>query len=263
MSSDRAANWSELPQIDDGLVEPETRFEMLDGELVYVSPAKEPHAERHAQLCALIEAHCGPEFRVACDLLTRTSQVDEFAPDVSVYPSARAPGTGRRQLAQLAFEVVSTQAMGNASKKAAKLAARGVRRVFAVDVERSRALEWSVALGSWTVLDSTGQISDPALQVPLPIEAMIRDARTDGVVARALIAKRTPELEAAGAEQRAEGRAEGWAEAVLSMLVLRGVALDLDARQRILAERDLARLGRWLACASTCRSVAELWAESQ
>jgi Uma2 family endonuclease len=294
MSSDRAADGSELPDIDDRLVEPETRYEMLDGELIYVSPAKEPHAERHAQLCVLIGAHCGPEFKVACDLLTRTSQDDDFAPDVSVYPRALDPRTGRRQLPQLVFEVVSTQSMGDATRKAAKLAARGVRRMFAIDVRRSRALEWSAARGRWSVLDNSGQISDPTLQVPLPIEAMIRDAKTDGVVARALIAKRTPEIEAARAEDRAKGvaeglakglakgvargraegvargraegvargRAEGWAEAVLSLLALRGLAPDREARERILAERDLARLGRWLAHASTCRSVAELLAES-
>src|SRR5215831_4299942 len=47
------------------------------------------------------------------------------------------------------------------ARKAAKLAARGVRRVFAIDVERSRALEWSAALGTWSLLDPAGQITDP------------------------------------------------------------------------------------------------------
>jgi hypothetical protein len=48
----------------------------------------------------------------------------------------------------LVFEVVSTESIGHAARKAAKLSARGVRRVFAIDVERSRALEWSAELGS-------------------------------------------------------------------------------------------------------------------
>jgi Uma2 family endonuclease len=257
MSSDRAGDESQLPEIDDGLVEPETRYEMLDGELVYVSPARRRHATRHAQLCALIEAHSGPEFEVACDLLTRTSQVDDFAPDVSVSPSALDPTTGRRQLAQLVFEIVSTQTLRNAGRKAAKLAARGVRRVFAIDLERSRALEWSAELGAWSVLDSSGQIDDPALDVPLPIEMLIHEAKMQDAMARALRARRNPVIE----EGLAESRARGWAEAVLGVLVGRGVAVDREARERILAERDPARLDRWLARAVVCGSAAELFVE--
>src|SRR5215510_4080949 len=92
------------PDIDDRLVVPETRYEMRDGELAYVSPADPPHGTRHAQLIALIEAHTGLAFEVACDLLTRTSEIDDIAPDVSVYPEQPDPQTGRRQLEQLAFE---------------------------------------------------------------------------------------------------------------------------------------------------------------
>lgn len=44
MSSEAAHDGSELPDIDDRLVEPETPYEMLDGELVYVSPADPPTA---------------------------------------------------------------------------------------------------------------------------------------------------------------------------------------------------------------------------
>jgi Uma2 family endonuclease len=321
MSSDPAGAGfdSDLPDIDDRLVEPETRYEMLDGELVYVSPADDPHARRQAQLCALIEAHIGLAFRVASDLLTRTSKVDDFAPDVSVYLKARHPETGKRQLAQLVFEVVSTQTLANAARKAGKLAARGVRRVFAIDIERSRALEWSATLGTWSVLDSSGHIVDPALEVPLSIEMIVREARTDDAVARALIARRNPEFEAASATTRAEGRADGlakgraeglakgraegrakgraegrakgraeglakgraegrakgraeglaegraagWAEAILGVLVARGMSPDREARERIVAERDPARLQRWLERVGTCRSVAELFVEPE
>jgi Uma2 family endonuclease len=257
MSSDAAGAGADLPDIDDRLVEPETGYEMYDGELVHVPPADPPHAERQVQLCALIEAHTGVEFEVGSDLLTRTSLVDDIAPDVSVYPAARDPRTGRRQLEQLAFEVVSTQSLGNAARKAAKLTGRGVRRVFAIDVERSRALEWSAALGSWSMLDATGHIIDPALEVPLPIEAMIHGAKADDAVVKALDAKHNPVLEAI----RAESKAEGKAEAVVALLAARGVSLERVERDRILGERDLARLERWLARAISCTSVAELLAE--
>ena len=255
---------SGLPVIDERLVQPETRYEIYDGELVYVSPADPLHAALHLQLAALIEAHTGVEFEAAADLLTRTSTVDDIAPDVSVYPDAPDPRTGGRQLEQLAFEIVSTQSLGHAQRKAAKLAGRGVRRVFAIDVERARALEWSAELATWRELDPRGQIDDPALAVPLPIEAMIRAAKADDAVQRALIAKGNPVLKAHVAQHREEARTEGLArgkaEAVLEVLAARGIAVGDVARVRILGERDPVQLDRWLAGAALCAELAELFA---
>ena len=268
-----------LPAVDDRLVAPETRYEIHDGELVYVSPADPPHGTRHAQVTALLEAHTGPEFEVAADMLTRTSEIDDVAPDVSVYPGAPAPETEGRQIEQLAFEVVSTQSLGKAGQKAAKLVARGVRRVFAIDIERSRALEWSAALGTWSVLDTADSIDDPALAVPLPIDSLIRNAKADDAVARALLAKRNPVLEAARAQDRAEAKAEGKreglaegkreglvegivrgrAEALIAMLEARGVVLDGIDRERILHEPDRATLDRWIIRAVTCADIAALF----
>jgi Uma2 family endonuclease len=259
----------ELPPVDQRLVTPETRQEMWDGELVDVAPADEPHGTRHSKISALVEAHAAAEFDVASDMLTRTSKTSDVAPDVSVFPRARHPETGGRQLEQLAFEVVSTESLGHAARKAARLAARGVRRVFAIDVERARALEWSHPLGTWGVLETTAHIVDPALAAPLPIAALVGAARADDAMARALVIKRNPVIEAVKNEARDEGRreardeglAEGLAEALIAVLHARGVPLTDADRARILAERDPDQLRRWLARASTCASTAELVSE--
>ena len=256
MLSDLAGD-PDLPDINDHVVEPGSRWEMLDGELIYVPPTDAPHAERQFQLCALLEAHTGPEFQAACELLTRTSKIDDFAPDASVYPSAPDPRTGKRQLEQLAFEVLSTQSIGNAARKAAKLVGRGVRRVFAIDIERSRMLEWSTELENWSLLDPAGAIVDPALATPLPIDALIHEAKTDDAVARALVARHNPVIEAAIEAMRAESTAE----AVAAVLSARGVAVTPAEREQILGERDPARLARWIARAAVCTSAAELLAE--
>jgi Uma2 family endonuclease len=261
MSSSASLADAELPDIDDRLVAPETPFEVWDGELVHVPPADPPHGELHLQLAALIEAHTDPAFQAAADLLTRTSKVDDVAPDVSVYPDAPHPKTGRRQLEHLAFEIVSTESLGRASVKAAKLTRRGVRRVFAIDVDRSRVLEWSAALDTWRELDPAGRIDDPALAVPLPIEAVIHNAKADDAVARALLARRNPVLVQNRVEGRAEGRAQGKAEAVIVLLTARGVAVDSATRARILAERDPQRLDRWIVSATSCTQAAELFAD--
>jgi Uma2 family endonuclease len=293
-SSTSSHDDSDLPDIDERLVTPGTRYEMLDGELVYVAPAEGPHAIRHSKALALLEAHAGAEFDVACDLLTRTSRTNDLAPDVSVFLRAPDPQTGGRQLAQLAFEIVSTESLSHAGKKAAELIARGVRRVFAINVERERALEWSSELGTWSLLDASACIADPALATPLPIEALVRATKADDAMARALVAKGNPVIQDVHAqgEQKgfsrgkqegfvegkqegfAEGKQEGFAEgrqaglvegkqeglveALLSILTSRGIALDGAARARILGERDSTILGRWLARAATCRNASQL-----
>ena len=256
MSSPGSNASTELPPIDEHLVVPESGYEMDDGKLVLVPPAQEPHGDRHSKLAALLEAHAAADFNVAVDMLIRISHDTDRAPDASVYPRARDPQTGRRQLEQLAFEIASTESLGHAGKKAAELAGRGVRRVFAIDIERERAFEWSRELGTWSILDSNSSIADPALAVPLPIRALLQTAKADDAVARALLAKHNPVLEAA----LRESRIEGIATTLLAVLDSRGLPLQLHERGQLLRERDPARLARWSARAASCTSAAELLA---
>ena len=256
---------AELPAVDKSLLAEGVPYELYDGVLVRVPPADETHATRHSKIAALLEAHVGAAFRVACDMLTRTAEKTNVAPDVSVYPRARDPETGGRQLEHLAFEVVVTESLSHAARKAGKLTARGVRRVFAIDVEQTRALEWSTELDDWTTLDPQALIEDPALAAPLPTSALLDEAKADDVVAQALLTKRNAVIEAALAHDRAEGeakgRAEGKAEALVALLHARGVFLDSSQRIRLLAERNLERLDDWIARATTCTSLDELLAE--
>jgi hypothetical protein len=275
-TSDNASE--ELPEIDERLVAPESRYEIDDGKLVYVSPADPPHALCHMNLAALLRAHVAPDFLGAVDMLTRTSKIDDIAPDASVFPRAPDPRTGGRQLEHLAFEIASTESLGHSGRKAAKLIGRGVRRVFAIDVERSRVLEWSRALASWSILDLGAHIEDPALAVPLPVDALVESSKTDDAIARALVARQHPVIEAAKAiakdegwregrnEGRREGRNEGRREArgegavkiVLAVLESRGLSPTPQQRDAILGERDAARVERWIARVALCASVAEL-----
>jgi len=257
----RTAVADHRPEVDNHLVEPGTPYEMWDGELVYVPPCDAPHGTSQATLASLLSAHVAPGLAVACELLTRTSRVDDVAPDVSVFPAAPHPVTGRRQLQHLAFEVVSTQRMVDAGGKAAKLAGRGVRRVFAIDLQRSQVLEWSVAQGRWEELPVAGHITDPALAVPLPIAPLLDAARAEDAVARALIAQGNAVVTSYRAEGRAEGIAEGKAAALLVVLAARGIAIDAASRGRILGERDPARLDGWLARAAHGRTLADVLAE--
>jgi hypothetical protein len=270
-SSDATPAGPELPPVDARLAIPGTRYEVDDGVLVHVPPADEPHGMRHSKVSALVEAHAALDFNVASDMLTRTSATSDIAPDVSIYPFARDPVTGGRQLEHLAFEVVSTGSLGRAGRKAAKLIARGVRRVFAIDVERARALEWSRSLDSWSVLDTSTSIEDPALGAPLSVHTLLHAAKADDAIAQALIIKRNPVIEAHAsasnerslAQGRAEGRQEGLlrgrAEALLATLAARGMSLSSADRARILDERDPDRLLDWISRAATCADIAAVF----
>jgi Putative restriction endonuclease len=254
----------ELPEVDARLVAPETRHEIEDGRVVYVPPADEPHAASHASLAALVTAHRAADYAVAVDMLTRTSRVEDLAPDVSVYPAARDPRTGGRQLEELAFEIASTESLGHAAERAQKLVARGVRRVFALDLERVRALEWTQETARWAILEPGARIEDPALAVGLPIRALLDAALSDDAIVRAWRAKRHPEFVAERAEGRAEGAAEGEArglvKGLLAVLAGRGLEPTEAERRQLLAEHDVGRLERWLAAARTCAGIADLLA---
>ncbi len=57
---------------------------------------------------------------------------------------------------------------------------------------------------------------------------------------------------------RSDGRVEEGARAVLTVLRVRGIAVPEAARERILAQKDPARLERWLEKATVAVSVAEV-----
>lgn len=259
---------TDLPAPDERLVMPECGFEILGGEVVAVSPAHEPHGSQHAKLSAMLAAHCAPGYNVAIDMLTRAGWCEDFAPDVSIYPIARDPATGGRQLEELAFEVVVTESLTHAGTKAAKLCGRGVRRVFAIDVERGRCLEWSVAVDGWEILGAEAAIEDPALVPALPVRALVSAGSAKDAVARALLATRNPVLEARHTEIREEGREQGRVEgrteaqqhAIVSVLSSRGLAPSKQEQAAILATTDAGTLSRWVAGAALCTSVAELLA---
>ena len=83
--------------VDEHIIAGGARYEILDGQVFYVPPADEPHAARQLQVGVVVTDHLANGFEAATEMLTRTSELNDFAPDVSVYPTARDPETGGRQ----------------------------------------------------------------------------------------------------------------------------------------------------------------------
>ncbi|MBK7396693.1 MAG: Uma2 family endonuclease [Myxococcales bacterium] len=243
-----------LPAVDDHLVREDARAEILRGKLLMCPPASEPHGTRHFTLAYVLGAHVAPGFVGAVDMLTRTDHDSDFAPDASIFPLARDPSTGGRRLEVLAFEIAATQPLPSVTEKARALVQRGVRRVFCLTLKRGRVLEWSAARDAWDLLDPQATIEDECLSRPLPVAALLDATAADEAVARALVERRHPVVEAHIQEAAAAARRS----ALLLVLASRGLEPDPSEARAIEATHDRAVLDGWLGRAAVVTSVEEL-----
>jgi hypothetical protein len=180
------------PAVDDLVPLPRHDETSVDGELV-------------ARVDRCQHRHSA-DFVTAIDMLTRTSELNDFAPDASVFPRARHPVTGGRQLEHVAFEIASSETLADCGVKARELVRRGVRRVFAIDIDPGplnddgeplgdpvsiRCHEWARELDGWHPLDPDTVIADRVFAVPLPVAALTDPSlRLRDMLANALQAKR-------------------------------------------------------------------------
>jgi hypothetical protein len=258
-----------LPPVDERLVAPDTIYEIVEGRVFEVMGSYEPHAAANSLLAYVLGAAVRPGFRCAVDMLTRVGALSDFAPDVSVFPEARDEQTGGRQLEHMAFEVRDSQALSDVTRKAELLAARGVRRVFCVEVRGPRLLAWEQ--GGWRPLADGDFLEDATCLIkPLSVRALLDAAEADNEAARALMAKGNSVIaqalerqlrdglaaglrdglaeglrdgRAAGlrdglAEGLRDGRAAGLRDAVADLCEVLGVELD-DSRRKHLASLDV------------------------
>jgi Uma2 family endonuclease len=237
------------PEVDDHILANGCLFELVDGELIPVVPADEPHSAAHRDLVALLSSHAAQGFRVGVDLLTRVAERSEVAPDACVYPEGR--DEGHRRLEELAFEVLATEHRTHAARKAQLLIARGVRRVFAIDLVYSQVLEWEPGSNRWRSMVPGSVIEDRCLVRPLSTDALRGAAQASHEEMEAWLTKEHPVLtrelhksKAAGRlEGKVEGKAEGLRMAIEDACELLGMELTPEQREH-LAGLDLAGLQR-------------------
>lgn len=251
-----------------------TRDEVVRGRRVVAMPSKPEHGDRHFGIDYVLGSRIRPGYVGSTDLITRFSHDSDFATDTCIRRAGTNPQTGERYLEEVAFEIVNTQSMKDIRIRAEDITGRGVRRFFAVFVKKGYVGEWSGEKGAFLMLDPQGQIEDEALIMPLSVRALLDAAEADNDVARALLAKKNPVIEAVqkaehekgvargreeGREQgRADGVLEAKASAVLAVLGARGLAPSAELRHKIAACRDARTLDRWLEKAATASSAAEL-----
>ncbi len=265
-----AADGQSWPDPDDHLVEPGTRYEVFEGERVYVSPARPGHGDTHTRLGKVIDHHASSGYTASTDLLTRRSKDSDFATDTSIRRTGINPATGHRYLEELSFEIFFQESREYACTRARKVLASGVRRMFGIFVKERwpgsddagvvdcTVAEWSTERDDWRMLAPGEVIEDPALHLPIPVEALIDGLASDAAAARALLARNNPVLEEHTAQVRREQHLATRRADIFEILEHRKIALDAAQRDRIEACDDIAILKRWHIRATEVRDAAEL-----
>jgi Putative restriction endonuclease len=198
-----------MPRVDDHLVRPETREEMVRGRRIVAAPAKQPHARRQAEVAYVVRAHVASGYEVDTELLTRVGPRSDFATDVCVLRTGIDPATGTRYLEELAFEVVSEQSLRDITERAEDLSDRGVRRLIAIFVKKNEVADWSPETKRWIPLPFDTKLEDPTLARPMRVQALFDAAVADNEVVDALAAKGNARLAQREADARAEGLTKG------------------------------------------------------
>jgi hypothetical protein len=229
----------ELPRIDDHLVQPETRQEMVRGVRMEAS-ANPPHADRQHMLDQVIGAHVAPGYVGATELLTRFSPGSNFAADLCIRKQG-SDAHGVRHLEELAFEVVSEQSRRDVTLRAEDMVARGVRRVIAVFVKSSTVEQWNPIRKRFEPLDPAGELVDPTLTRAIPVRALLDAALGYDEIAKAVDLKRVPYM----TQIREEAARAAKSATLTRMLERRFGPLETTAKQRLVAATP-EQLDVWL-----------------
>jgi len=262
----RPAPRRELPAVDDHIVVPESHTEMVDGVVYETMGAKEPHATLHLQVARVFAGCLASGYEAAVDMLTRTDEDNDAAPDVSVFPRRRDRKTGGRKLEEIAFEVCDTERYAHVTTKVKRLAARGVQRLFYVDVDTRTLHEWQHDRGDWVALGAKAEITDRCFRVPIPARALVDRVRADDTVARALLAGHNRVIAAAIERERSAGHKTGLKVGVVLArrevlrMLLAALPLSDDDQRRIDACDDVATLDRWIRRAPGAANAREVFA---
>jgi Uma2 family endonuclease len=250
--------------LDERAVTPDTREELIRGELVIAAPANPEHGDPHLQIDAIIATNVRPGYVGSSDMLTRTGTHSDFATDTSVRRAGIDPNTGERYLEELAFEVVNTQSLSRLTIKAEEMTARGIRRIFAVMPNQNAVLEWDRT--AWRSLSLNSEIVDVCLITSVSVRALLDAAEFGSAAVKGLLARNEPALmrEFKLSEQRGEQRGKlsgdlaGRRSAVRALAAAAGITLSDDDLQRIEQCTDVATLERWVVNGRTADTVETL-----
>lgn len=179
------------------------------------------------------------------------------APDLSIGKIADAPGWVHG-VPKLAVEYADVgQDEDVLAQKIEDLLGAGTKLVWVVRLNGPQRVEvHEPDQPMRTALPGEALEAPGILSRPVPVEALY-DREVAGEVNLRHVLRRLTGHESLDAV-RDEGRAAGKAEAILSVLDARGIAVADDVRKRILSCSELEVLERWLRRATTAASADEI-----
>ncbi|MEW5852278.1 MAG: Uma2 family endonuclease [Myxococcota bacterium] len=233
----------------------ESRYELSHGHPVECAPAGGRHAIANAA-GAMVLASDPAVDSAGVDAGYSPSEDTLRAPDLSVGGVPRAPGW-IKGVPPLAVEYVdSGQDEEKLADKIADLLSAGTQLVWVVRLAGPSRVEVHER-GKAVRMMLPGQLLEApgVLQNPVPVQALYEgEAALQATLSNLLQRRGYQDLEAV----RSEGRTEGRAEAVLTLLAARGIGVPDAERSAILACRDPATLERWLVRAATAERLDQV-----
>ena len=118
-----------------GTLESLGRFELIDGVLVKMSPAKSPHGFVLSRLLIRLSAMLGERYELGTDIGVFFGDITMRAPDISLCPIGMEPGFMQPEEVHLAIEIAASTLDGDLKGKAKLYARAGLPEYWVVDID--------------------------------------------------------------------------------------------------------------------------------
>ncbi len=234
-------------------------YELSDGHAIECMPAGRDHTGPNVSGAEVLDTDPDVEWS-GVDAGYSPEPGTLRAPDVAVgAPVGEGPGW-IPGAPPLAVEYAGAgQDEAKLQEKIKDLLAAGTRFIWVVRLLGPRRVEVYEPDEPVRILQAGKELRAPGiLRNPVPVEALYDREAAHEVVLRNLLHRRGYEnLDSV----RREGRAEGTAQSILTLLESRNVEIDDETRSRILGCQDLEVLRRWLVRAAGADSVERVFAE--
>lgn len=239
-------------------------YELSDGHAIFCAPAGHRHGEQQNAGASSLASDPAVLGHVGIDVgIAFNGGKNLRAPDLIVTDKSPAEPGWLHAVPPLAVEYADVgQDEAELTAKISELLALGVRYLWVVRLTGPLRVEVHVRGEPVRIVGADDTLSAPGvLQNPLPVRALVDPTTSREVTLRNLLQSHGySSIAEIQAGSHAEGKAEGKAENILTLLELRGIAISPAAATTIRTCRDLERLDLWLRRVLTAPSVDELLA---
>jgi Uma2 family endonuclease len=121
-----------------GVLEDDGRYELIDGDLIEMSPQGVPHIMAKNRLARHFISTIGPEFEVIVDSTLKLSDASAPDPDIYIYPAQIALGELRPDQVELVVEVSDSRLDYDLTEKRDLYARHAVPEYWVLDVGARR-----------------------------------------------------------------------------------------------------------------------------